>query len=455
MKYNMSKLYKVAIIGRVNVGKSTLFNRLIEDRKAITSMVAGTTRDRNYATCTWKNLDFQLIDTGGLEEKEKGMDKEIKNQALLAIKEADLVLFIVDTKTGLMPFDNELALMIKKSKKPSILIANKTDNNKLRQTINEFYKLGLDKPWPVSSTTGIGTGDMLDEIVNKLLKIKKVKRRHVALPEEKIIKVAVVGRPNVGKSSLINAFLGEKRLIVSEKAHTTRDSQDIELTFEKQKIVLVDTAGMRRQSKKAVDAFEKQSVAQSLKTIEKADIVVLVTDVSKKLTWQDKHILDKTMETGAGIMILANKWDLIEDKTTDTVQEFTNYYKRFFPFISWSPLIFCSATQKTRLKKILSTITKIYSEKQKEITENALDKLLKKIVKKHKPSRGKGTKHPYIYSLKQLKTNPQVFAIKVNFKADLHDSYLRFIENNLRYKFGFEGVPIKILVHKSQNMQDK
>ena len=365
----MPKLYKVAIIGRVNVGKSTLFNRLIENKKAITSTVAGTTRDRNYATCSWRNLDFQLIDTGGLEGKEKGMDKEIKKQALLAIEEADLILLVVDTKSGIMPFDNELALMIKESKKPSLVVANKTDNNIIRQTVEEFYKLGLDKPWPISATTGIGTGDMLDEIVDKLLKTKKVRRRHIAISKEKIIKVAIVGRPNVGKSSLINAFLGEKRLIVSSRAHTTRDSQDIELTFEKQKLVLVDTAGMRRQSKKAIDSFEKQSVMQSLKNIQKADIVVLVTDSSKKLTWQDKHILDKTMETGAGIMILANKWDLIEDKTTDTVQEFTEYYKKFFPFISWAPLIFCSAKDKTRLKKILSTITQIYSEKSKKITE--------------------------------------------------------------------------------------
>lgn len=449
-------LYKIAIVGRVNVGKSTLFNRLISDQKAITSHVAGTTRDRNYAICSWKDMDFSLIDTGGLErQSDDDIDAQIIEQAQTAIKEADLLLFVVDTKTGIMPADLELAKKFKKIQKPIILVANKTDNNRSRQYLSDFYKLNLDQPWPVSAINGVGTGDLLDEVVIQLKKIKNKKRSKEVPSDEKSIRVAVVGKPNVGKSSIINAILGEQRVIVSAIAHTTRDSQDIEFIFEGQKIVFVDTAGIRRHSKKSADAFEKQSVDQSIETIKKADIAILVTDVSEKLTWQDKHLIDEANAAGVGLIILANKWDLIPDKTTDTSNDFEMYYKRFFPFIRWAPIIFSSATKKIRIKKILDSIISIYNEKNKVLPENTLDKLLKSIVKRHKPSRGKGIKHPYIYSLKQIRTNPPIFAIKIDFKSSLHDSYLRFIENNLRYKFGFEGTPIHIRVIKSQNAKDK
>ena len=449
----MSNLYKVAIVGRVNVGKSTLFNKLISDKKAIISKKAGTTRDRNYALCSWRDLSFHLIDTGGLEERsEHDVDKQISQQALQAIKEADLVLFVVDAKDGIMPDDQKLTKSFRKSKQAKILVANKVDNNKIRNSIADFYKLNLGDPIPVSATSGIGTGDLLDEVV---IRLKKLKKKKAKAKKEEGIRVAIVGKPNVGKSSIINSILGEKRLIVSQTPHTTRDSQDIELVFNKQKIILIDTAGMRRHSKRSKDSFEKQAVAQSIKSIQRADIVILVTDVTEKLSWQDKHLVDATQQAGTGLIFLANKWDLIEDKTTDTIKEFSNYYQKFFPFITWAPLLFTSAIEKLRLTKLLSLITDIYKEKNKTITDNALDKLLKNILRKHKPSRGAGTKHPYIYSLKQLRTNPPIFAIKINFKAVLHASYLRFIENNLRYKFGFEVVPIKIHVQKSQNLQDK
>ncbi|OGY94140.1 MAG: ribosome biogenesis GTPase Der [Candidatus Komeilibacteria bacterium RIFOXYC1_FULL_37_11] len=452
----MPSLYKVAIVGRVNVGKSTLFNRLISDPKAITSHVAGTTRDRNYATCSWKDMDFSLIDTGGLErQSDDEIDRQIIEQAQTAISEADLLLFVVDVRNGIMATDMELAKNFKRNKQPVLLVVNKTDNNKTRQYLAEFYKLNLGHPWPVSAINGVGTGDLLDEVVVQLKKIKNKKRLKETTTNEKAIRVAVVGKPNVGKSSIINAILGEQRVIVSSIAHTTRDAQDIEFMFEGQKIIFVDTAGIRRQSKKTADPFEKQSIDQSIDTIKKADIAILVTDVFSKLTWQDKHLIEHAENAGVGLIILANKWDLIPDKTTDTVKEFENYYKSFFPFLRWAPIIFSSATRKMRIKKILDSVLSIYQEKNKTITENALDKLLKNLVKRHKPSRGKGTKYPYIYSLKQLHTNPPVFAIKIDFKADLHDSYLRFIENNLRYKFGFEGTPIHIRVIKTQNLQDK
>ena len=298
----MSNLYKVAIVGRINVGKSTLFNKLANSKKAITSTVAGTTRDRNYTLCSWKDLDFDLIDTGGLEKTTgDDIDQQISHQAKLAIDEADLVLMVIDTKTGLMPADIELAKQFKKAKKPLLLIANKADNNKLRQSIAEFYKLNLGKPWPVSAASGVGTGDLLDEIVKRLKKIPKKKVKTSVDEDIPVIRVAIVGKPNVGKSSLINAILGEERVIVSSTPHTTRDSQDIEFNFEGQKIILIDTAGMRRQSRRSKDAFEKQSVEQSLLSIKKSDLIVLVTDVSKRLSWQDKHLIEEANEVGTGI----------------------------------------------------------------------------------------------------------------------------------------------------------
>jgi len=249
-------------------------------------------------------------------------------------------------------------------------------------------------------------------------------------------------------------MIGEKRVIVSSIPHTTRDSQDITFKYNNKNIVFIDTAGMRRQSNKKSNTFEKLSVEQSITNIKKSDVILLVTDVSKKLSWQDKHIIDEAIKAGTGIVILANKWDMIPDKDTYTVKEFENYYQRFFPFIDWAPLIFVSAKENIRIQKLLPLIEEIYLEKNRIISDNALDKVLKQIVKKHKPSRGKGINQPYLYSLKQIYTNPPTFALKMNFKADLHDSYLRFIENNLRYKFGFKGTPLKIRVIKSQNTKD-
>ncbi len=450
----MAVTYKVAICGRINVGKSTLFNRLISAPKAIVSPVAGTTRDRNYADCEWDGTSFQLIDTGGFVAKPNNLiDQKINQQAASAAKEADLLLLVVDARTGLLSEDKQIAKMLSAYKKPIVLVVNKADNMRWRQQIADFYKLNLGEPQPVSAINGSGSGDLLDTVIKSLKLIKK--RVKTKAPEQKAIKVAIVGQPNVGKSSLINGLLGQERLIVSPIPHTTRDAQDISLVYHGQNIVLVDTAGLRRRAKKTADPFERQSVAQSVLSLKKSDITILVTDVSKPLTWQDKSLLQETVDAGKGVIILANKWDLISDKKTDTIKQYDDYYKNSFPFVTWAPLLYTSALDKTRLAKILPLIISIWQEKNRTIDDNALDKLLNKLVKKHKPSRGKGTKQPYIYSLKQTGTNPPRFEIKTDFKSELHYSYLRFIENNLRYKFGFSGVPIKIHIAKTQNTLDK
>lgn len=443
--------YKVAIVGRANVGKSTLFNKLIAEPKALISEVAGTTRDRHYALCSWRDLDFELIDTGGLyEETKTEINKQVAEQAQMAIKEADLILFIVDVRSGLTNLDQMVAKQIRKLARPTILVVNKVDSNKWRHNESDFFKLNFEPQILVSASNGIGTGDLLDSIVTMLKKIKKKAKKKTAeiLPT---IRVAIVGKPNVGKSSLINALLGEKRLIVSPIPHTTRDSQDIELFYENHRIILVDTAGMRRHATKSADYFEKQAIAQSLNSIRKADITILMTDVESGLTWQDKHLIDEAMQARTGIMILANKWDLIEVKDTEAYKK---YYQRFFAFARWVPLILISAARKTRLDNVLQQILAINVEKHRKITDNALDKLLKDTLKRHKPVKGSGNKYPYIYSIKQTQTNPPAFTLKTNFKSTLHHSYLKFIENNIRYKFSFAGVPIKMMVAKSQNPKD-
>ena len=452
----MANLYKVAIVGRTNVGKSTLFNRLISHQKAITSREAGTTRDRNYAICSWNGLDFILVDTAGLQEESNlEIDTQIQKQAVMALEEADLVLFVVDTMNGLMPEDKEAAQLLKKHKKNTLLVANKADTMRLRQQIADFFRLGFGEPIPISAKSGSGCGDLLDEVTKTLLQDKRKSKLKVAPAEEKTIKVTLFGQPNVGKSSIINALLGQERLIVSSMAHTTRDNQDILLNYHGQHLTFVDTAGLRKKSKRMSNIFEKLSTQQSIQSIKKANIVVLVTDVSKPLNKQDKQLLQLAAESGKGVIILANKWDLIPNKDTNTINKFNEYYHRFFPFVDWAPILFTSANSKAQLSKLLPLILEIWESMNKSIDDNALDRLLKNSIKQHKPSRGKGTKHPYIYHLKQIDSNPPIFSIKVDFKSDLHFSYFRFLENQLRYKFGFNGVPIVIKKQKTQNIKDK
>lgn len=450
----MASQYKVAIAGHVNAGKSTLFNRLISAPKAIVSPVAGTTRDRNYASCYWGGLEFQLIDTGGLIPRPKDeLEKNINRQAQKALADADLILLVTDAHCGVLADDRTFAQTIKTYKKPIILVANKVDNQKWREQIAELYQLNLGEPQSISARSGVGTGDLLDEVVKQLLAQKKKLKKKIDPSQN--IKVAIIGQPNVGKSSLVNALLGEERLIVSDSPHTTRDAQDVVINYQGKKITFIDTAGWRRRAKKTADPFEKQSIAMSFNSLKKADLCLLVTDVSKALSWQDKSLLQELVDAGKGIVILANKWDLIPSKNTDTINKYITYYQDFFPFVTWAPLLFTSAIDKTRLSKILPLIVDIATEKHKSIDDNALDKLLKSLVKRHKPARGKGTKQPYIYSLKQLDSNPPYFQIKIDFKSELHYSYLRFIENGLRRKFGFAGVPIKISIIKTKNVFDK
>ncbi len=442
----MSKLPKVVLIGRANVGKSTLFNRLTEKKKAIVSLIPGTTRDRNYADIFWQGCSFSLVDTGGLDLiHDQSLAEAIIKQSQTALIEADLIIFLVDLKSGLMPQDKVIARLLRPRQKNLLLVANKADNERLKKQLADFYQLGLGEPVPVSAGNGSGTGDLLDLITKRLKGLKKKSK-----PEEMLnapIKLAIIGKPNVGKSSLVNAILGEDRMITGAKPYTTRDAQDINLTYQGQNYTLIDTAGIRKQNKIG-PGLEKESVAQALKSVAQADVTLLVTDVNQKLTKQDQHLSEVILQSRTSLMIIANKWDLIPAKDDQTINRFTKYYRRFFPYLSFAPIIFTSALRKQRLKNILDLTKKVYQERFTEIPEPELAQFFKAVLKKQPPARGKGTKKPVLYGLKQTGVNPPRLEIVKDYQSDLHFSYFRFIENQLRENFSFLGTPIIINVRR-------
>jgi len=446
--------FKIAIIGRANTGKSTLFNRLSESRHALISSIPHTTRDRKYAPIEWQGVSFDLIDTGGVELINRNeISEEIKKQAEFALQEANLILLMTDAKVGIVPEDRLLAKFIRKNTKPVILVANKADNKKLRQEAEVFKKLAFEDMIKVSAINGTGTGDLLDLVSAKLKKLPA--KKSTSQPTDEL-KIAIVGKPNTGKSSLINGFLQEDRVIVSPVAFTTRESIDIPFEYQGHNFVFIDTAGLRKKRKVAA-SLEKAGATQSRQSIKRADIVILMTDVFQKLSAQDKMISAEIQDSAASIIILANKWDLIKDKEEKTINKFIKYYQTYFPFLSWAPIVFVSALNKKGLKQILELILKIKEERQKLITENALSKFLKVAIKKNSPkgkadrsvNRGAVKKRrPYIYHLKQEKTNPPVFSIKTDGKINLDDKYLKYLEKSLRQKFGFMATPLKIIVKK-------
>ena len=455
-------LSTAVIVGRTNVGKSSLFNRLIESGKALTSKIAGTTRDYNIGTASWQKKTFEIIDTGGvnidnlknsiqsllLAKKGKktlnpdAIENEIINQTKTALKKADVILMVVDGQAGLMPQDKELALVLKKLDKPVLLVCNKIDSLKYQAGVNEFYRLGLGTPLPVSAANGSGTGDMLDELTKKIKgKPGRLKKSLDVRP----IRVAIIGKPNVGKSSLVNKILGEQRVIVSDIPQTTREPQDTEIVYKDKKLLLIDTAGLGRKAK-VHPGIEKMAGRRTLGTIKSADIIIFVTEVDKPLTTQDSHLAGLIKDSGAGIIIAANKWDLLEERPEKIDTAIRKFYLGHFPFLSYAPLIFISALTGRGVDKIFDIVLEVNSQREKEVSKTQLKKFLARIVKIHYPAQAKGEKRPHIYDLAQTKTNPPQFTVTVGPEESLHFSYLRFMENQLRQNFGFTGVPINLRV---------
>ncbi|MDD4333387.1 MAG: ribosome biogenesis GTPase Der [Patescibacteria group bacterium] len=455
----------VVIFGRTNVGKSTLFNRLTEKNQALISNIEGTTRDANINKINWRGVDFSLVDTGGIMDmkylsgnKIKTDDIEIKvqKQARNYIMRADLILFLVDNITGLLTQDRQMArILIKdpKIKKKIILVANKVDSQKYLGDTTEFLKLGFGQPATISAANGSGTGDLLDIIVEKISP-SQIIAADEETDEEAVrtnLRVAIVGKPNVGKSSLINAILGYERVIVSPVPHTTREPQDTEIEYGNNHIILVDTAGISKHGHKGA-GFEKHVMEKSLRALKRANIALLVIDISEPITHQDMKIIEEIVEARKSFLIIANKWDKIEERDT---KKFTDYIYNSFPFVAYAPLQFISASTGEKVNKILNLILEINEERKTEIGDSQLNKFLGKIVKIHRPAKGKGDKHPRIFELIQSSANPPKFEIQIGANDTIHNSYLHFIENRLRQKFGFLGTPITIKIKKGRKVHGK
>lgn len=430
----------VAIIGRENVGKSSLFNRLTEENSAMVSAVAGTTRDRKYGEVLWRGQNFWLIDTAGYDlVPDNTIKKGALEQIKLAIEEADLLLFVVDSQVGLTPEDRELANLAKKNKKPLILVANKADNQSLRLEVNQFLKLGLGKAWPVSANNGSGTGDLLDKLTDEIQKLKL--KTSTDEKTSQYLKLAFLGQPNVGKSSIINGILKEKRLVVSEQAHTTREPNSIFFSYKKQNFELIDTAGINRAKNRQVELGEK-SFEKSIEAIRKAHIAVLVLDASQPINKQDLHLAGVANDNYKGLILVMNKWDKVPNKDAKIIYQYHREVAELFAFMKWVPIIFTSATKDIRLKEILDTALKIQQERNKRIPNDELKLFLKDCLRKNPPPQ---LKNPHIKELEQTHTNPPTFTIVAKTKKWIHFSYLRYLENQLRKRYGFKGTPIKFI----------
>jgi GTP-binding protein len=440
-------LPKVVLLGRTNVGKSTLFNRLTETPTALISPQAGTTRDYQTSDIEWAGKKFTLIDTGGLStDKKETINYQISEKSLLATKQAKLLLMVVDGKTGLLPEDYDVFKTIKKIGKPCFLVITKLDNaKKWSSAMLDWSELGIEKIYTVSGVNGIGTGNLLDAITEFLPKKLITSDENEVVMQIKPIRLAIIGKPNVGKSSLINSLLGFEKQIVSSQAHTTRGAQDVALKLNNRHLILTDTAGIRRQVKKS-DKLEKYSIEQTLHKIKNSDITLLILDISVPLTFQDKHLTEHAVKSGNSMMIVANKWDLIPDKDETTMNTYTKYIFNTFPHLTWAPIIFTSALTKQRTKVMLEKAVELYEKRFTKVSDSAMQKFLKRIINKHPPARGKGAGHPYIYHIKQVGVNPPAFQVTIKYKKSLHGSYLRFIENNLRAEFDFIGTPLRLFI---------
>lgn len=428
----------VAVVGRPNVGKSTLFNRIVEERISIVEDTPGVTRDRIYAEAEWLNNTFTIIDTGGLEpESDDIILKKIYTQAQIAIETADVILFVVDVKTGVTDSDMQVANILRKANKPIILVVNKVDDlKKYGMDIYEFYQLGIGEPFGVSAGQAIGLGDLLDEVVKNFPKVLEKEQ------EDDVIKVAIIGKPNVGKSSLVNKILGEDRVIVSDIAGTTRDAVDSHYEKDGQRYAFIDTAGMRRKSK-VKEYIEKYSIIRAVTAVERADVCILMINATEGITDQDTKIAGIAHEAGKPTIIVVNKWDLIE-KDNKTMNNFIKEIDKEFKYMSYAPKMFISALTGQRVNKIFETINYCSQNSTRRISTGMLNDVLIEAMALNQPPAEKG-RPLKIYYITQVSVKPPTFILFVNDPELLHFSYKRYIENQIRDAFGFTGTPIHFI----------
>jgi GTP-binding protein len=426
----------IAIVGRPNVGKSTIFNRIAGERISIVEDTPGVTRDRIYATGEWLGREFSIIDTGGIDLSDEPFMDQIKHQAEIAIEEADVIIFIASAREGVTDADELVAKILYRSKKPVILAVNKVDNPEMRNDIYEFYSLGLGDPFPISGSHGLGIGDVLDEAVKHF-------STEAAEEDEDTIKFSLIGRPNVGKSSLINAILGEERVIVSDIEGTTRDAIDTYFESENgQKFLMIDTAGMRKRGK-VYENTEKYSVMRAMRAIERSDIVLMVLNAEEGIREQDKKVAGYAHEAGRGIIIVVNKWDTVK-KETNTMRDFEEEIRDEFQYLDYAPIIFVSAVTKQRLNKLPELIETVSMNQNLRIPSALLNDVVMDAIAINPTPTDKGKRLKVFYAT-QVAVKPPTFVIFVNEEELMHFSYARFLENQIRKAFTFEGTPIKII----------
>ena len=441
----------VALVGRPNVGKSTLYNRIVGERIAIVEDLPGTTRDRLYADAEWTGSPFTLVDTGGIElvqgesNARRGsaplsvssadFRREIREQAQIAIDEADVIVFLVDAKEGVTAGDQDVADVLRRSQKPVLLAANKADNLTRSMAAVEFYELGLGDPYDISALHGLGVGDLLDLVVENFPTAGDDE-------EDDRLKIAIIGRPNVGKSSLLNALLGQERAIVSEIPGTTRDAIDMQLTWEGESVVLIDTAGIRRRGR-VEQGVEKYSVMRALRAVQRSDVVALVIDASQGLTAQDAHVASYALDEWKGMMLVVNKWDLVE-KDSNTMNEYTRQLQADLKFIDYVPMLFISALTRQRVQKVIPLAQHIQAERRMRIPTSALNKLVQDAAVKHRAPSKTGKQLRFYYA-SQVDVAPPTFMFFVNDTELVHFTYRRYLENQIRLAHPFQGTPIKLL----------
>ena len=430
----------VAIVGRPNVGKSTLFNKILGSRISIVDDKPGVTRDRIYAEADWLKHDFTLIDTGGLDlDSKEVIPAQMRIQAELAVEIADVIIFLTDGREGLTPVDRDIAEVLRKTKKPVIVTLNKVDTGHQSKHFYEYYELGMGEPIEISASLGLGIGDLLDEVV-----------QHFEVGEEDdgdddVIKVAIIGKPNVGKSLLVNRILGENRVIVSDIAGTTRDAIDTPFTDGNDRYVLIDTAGIRRKSR-VKENIERYSVIRAVAAIKRANVCLLVIDAAEGVTEQDKKIAGYSHENGKGMIILINKWDLIE-KDNKTMNEFTKEIRNELSYITYAPILFVSALTGQRMNRILEEVKKVANQNSMRTSTGILNEVIGEALLLNQPPSDKGRRLRIFYAT-QTSIRPPTFVLFINDKDLMHFSYLRYIENKIRENFGFEGTPINFILRQ-------
>ena len=437
----------VAIVGRPNVGKSTLFNQIGKRRVSIVDDMPGVTRDRIYMDAEWLNHTFTMIDTGGIEfEDDDHILKSMRQQALVAMEEADVIVFVVDGRAGLTTADEEVGRMLRNTKKPVILAVNKIDSPQLEAGVYEFYSLGLGEPMGIAASNSLGLGDLLDAVVAAFPENNGEDK------EEDEISIAVIGRPNVGKSSIVNALIGEKRVIVSNVPGTTRDAIDTHFVSDNIKFMLIDTAGMRRKGK-IDEAIERYSVMRSLRAVDRADVVLMVINAEEGITEQDKKIAGYAHESGKGVIIVVNKWDVFPDKDDKSTLRFTEDLRDEIGFLQYAPVLYTSALTGQRIHRITELVKYVADQQSMRIQTSVLNELIRDAVSVNPPPSHRG-KQLKIFFMTQADIQPPKFIIFVNDPELMHFSYLRFLENRLRESFGFEGTPLKLIVRGRKEEED-